>query len=435
MTDLTGSVSTMGGSEGGQEYNTNQEGKTTPRKMTFDKDARGMGGGGQYPNYWSHKTRSGHSFIMDDSKGNETITIQHRSGSAIQFRPDGGVHYTTHNGKYEVIFGEDRVTVSGAQDITVKGDASFRVYGNHNVTAQKDYNLTVMGDFNVTAKNMNQSIRGNWDVETKNINHRAEGSGTYNYLGAASITTKGNLTTIARKGSRYDGAGKDHHTQVEKNKTKKVKGEQTHQVGKTSNFTVAAFGDYGPQQMHGPLGAGGAGGSGQGYTEVIKNDGTVKKTGKDHSQKWQGNTEKHVTGNVKEKITGKKQTQATGGIEAESMANYVIKAASNLQGTAGAALDMRAPSGQASFAGASTVVNALSGALGIAGSAGVSLDSLGSLLNLNGGIAQIVSALGLQLSFDFGDIVNNIQMPDISGIAADQPTEEPDLTSEIDGWQ
>ena len=86
-------------------YDDNSAG-STPRQFNVDQDARSQKGGGEYPNYWSHKTRSGHSFIMDDSPGNETVTLQHRSGTAIQMRPDGGMTMTTHNGKYEVVFGD-----------------------------------------------------------------------------------------------------------------------------------------------------------------------------------------------------------------------------------------------------------------------------------------------------------------------------------------
>jgi hypothetical protein len=430
MTDVTGSVSTMGGSGGG-DSNPNQDGKGTPRSFDVAKDARNCQESGQYPNYWSHKTRSGHNFIMDDSEGCETVTIQHRSGTAIQMREDGGLLMTTHNGKYEVVFGENRVTISGAHDITVKGDTSMRVYGNNNMTVHGDHNMTIMGDHNITAKNINYSVRGNIDTEAKNINTRVEGSGTYNYLGALSTVSKGNMTTMSTAGNRYDGAGKDHHTKAKSNKTTQVGKKETHTVGQEHQFKVE-FNTAGA--AHGKLGAGTGGSSSQGYQQTINNSGVKINNSKDLKHKVDGDTEHQHGGNVKEKITGKKQTQATGGIEAESMSNYVIKAASNLQGTAGAALDMRAPSGQASFAGASTVVNALSGALGIAGAAGVNLDSLGSLLNLNGGIASIVSALGIQLSFDFGDITSNIQLPDITGAQADQPQEEPDLSSEINSW-
>ena len=108
----------------------NPQRKRSPKKYKVRKDSRSESKAGQYPNYMSYKSRSGHSLIFDDTAGQETVTLQHRSGTAVQMNPDGGLTMTTHNGKYEVVFGEDRLTISGAQDITVKGDASLRVYGD-----------------------------------------------------------------------------------------------------------------------------------------------------------------------------------------------------------------------------------------------------------------------------------------------------------------
>ena len=182
-----------------KNINPNQQRKKTPRKYKVAKDNRSEQDAGKYPYYFSWKSRSGHTFQMDDSKGQETVTIQHRSGSAIQMRSDGSVHFTTHNGKYEVVLGEERVTISGASDITVKGDTSLRCYGDYNVTVHKDYNLTVMGNMNVTSKNLNRSIRGTMDTEAKAVNKRVEGSITYNSQGAQTYLSKGD-TSIASTG-------------------------------------------------------------------------------------------------------------------------------------------------------------------------------------------------------------------------------------------
>ena len=63
---------------------------------------------GKYPDYFSWKTRSGHSFQLDDTMGQETVTLQHRSGTAIQMASDGTLTITAHNGRYDIVFGEDR---------------------------------------------------------------------------------------------------------------------------------------------------------------------------------------------------------------------------------------------------------------------------------------------------------------------------------------
>ena len=91
----------------------------TPPKWDETEDARKLPGAGKYPNYWAHKTRSGHVLMLDDSKGAESVTIQHRGGSMIQIMPDGKVHVRAQNGQHTVVFGENRMYVTGAQDITM----------------------------------------------------------------------------------------------------------------------------------------------------------------------------------------------------------------------------------------------------------------------------------------------------------------------------
>lgn len=424
---FTGSVTTAGGSGGGDTFNDNSEGKTTPRKFNVDQDARGMQSGGQYPNYWSHKTRSGHSFIMDDSEGNETVTLQHRSGTAIQMRPDGGMLLTTHNGKYEVVLGEERVTISGASDITVKGDTSLRCYGDYNVTVHKDYNLTVLGNMNVTSKNLNRHIRGTMDTEAKTVNKRVEGSLTYNSQGAQTYLADGD-TSIASTGKgkvQVVAASGDLGVQALGSGANMVITSANKMYQKSTNDYNGIFGSIGdPTPIH--------------QISVSSNGVKVKTQQTDYNHEVdQGNKTTKVTGNYNVQSTGgniSHQTQG-GSIQQQASQNIIHSAQSSYQATAGSNMDLRAPSGSATFAGASTVINALSGALGIAGSGGISLDSLGSMLNLNGGIASIASALGLSLNFNFGQSADATQPPQLQGTQANQPQQEPDATSEIDSWQ
>jgi len=422
---FTGSVTTAGGSGGGDQYNDNSEGKTTPRKFNVDKDARAMQNGGTYPNYWSHKTRSGHNFIMDDSEGNETVTLQHRSGSAIQMRPDGGVLLTTHNGKYEVVLGEERVTISGAKDITVKGDASMRVYGNNNVTVHKDYNLTVLGNYNITAKNMNRSIRGTMDTEAKTVNKRVEGSITYNALGSQTYTSSADTSIASTKGKVQMAAAKDfglHALGSSSNFVMSSKGKmyQTSSKDYNATFYTSDPSSSGSQQTT--------------YSINVQNQKVSKKiNGKKHEKvsldvnnDYQGNHTTQIAENKSVKV-GQTSSHTAG-------QNIVQSAQQSFQATAQSNMDLRAPSGTATFAGGTTNINALSGMLGIAGSVGVSLDSLGSMLNLNGGIAQIAQSLGLSSIFNLlsGDEAES--PPQLQGKNAEQPQAEQDASGEIDSW-
>jgi hypothetical protein len=433
MSDVTGSVSTMGGSSGGQ-FNDNSEGKTTPRSFNVDKDARSMDGGGDYPNYWSHKTRSGHSFIMDDSQGNETVTIQHRSGSAIQMRPDGGMLLTTHNGKYEVVLGEERVTISGASDITVKGDTSLRCYGDYNVTVHKDYNLTVLGNMNVTSKNLNRSIRGTIDTEAKTENKRVEGSSTLNAQGAVSMVSKADMS-LATEGKFQAASLKDFGL---------------HHLGSGSMVMASAGKMYqkSDSDFNGRYGASSGLGASYGLSSPSSSTPTyqISVTSSGVKRKTEGNHNHEVTnGDKTTKVSGNHNVLSTGGniaaqtqggsIQYQSSQDILHKAASNISALAGAAMNMQAPSGTATFAGMTTNVNAMSGALNLVGAAaGINLDALGGLLNMQGGLGSLVSQLGLQLNFDFGESGDATEPPQLEGTQANQPTQEPDASGEIDAW-
>jgi hypothetical protein len=202
-------------------------------------DVRGRENSGDYPNYWSHKTRSGHSFIMDDSDGNESVTLQHRSGAAVQMLPNGAMHLVSHNGQYNVVFGENRMTISGAQDITVKGDASLRVYGDYNLTVHGDMNTTVTGDYNMTAKNRNQLIRGNMDTVAKNKTEKLSGNKVTTVHGSRADVTNGTVSDISHADTYHQGGATgmnaavkegDHNTNIEKGNTTHANDDGTYDL-------------------------------------------------------------------------------------------------------------------------------------------------------------------------------------------------------------
>jgi len=183
-----------------------QDGKQTGPSMDTVKDwngpddARNLQGAGDYPNYWSHKTRSGHVFMLDDSKGSEHVTLQHRSGSMVQFMPDGAVQFIAHKGKYTFTFGEDRVEITGASDVRVKGAASLRVEKNYELTVLGDMNLNVTGKLRTTAQKLEQLIAGDIETEAKNrtekiVNNINQTAGSAQY-----IATKEGAITVAAFG-------------------------------------------------------------------------------------------------------------------------------------------------------------------------------------------------------------------------------------------
>jgi hypothetical protein len=163
----------------------------TPPTWDGPEDARKLPGAGKYPNFYVHKTRSGHTLIMDDSKGAEHVTLQHRGGSMVQLQPDGKLYISAQNGQYNITFGENRMKITGAYDISVDGAASLKIAKDYNVTVDGDINMTAAKNFNLTAQNFNQTIRGNIDVAAKNLTEKLEGSLMSQAKGSMTLASQG----------------------------------------------------------------------------------------------------------------------------------------------------------------------------------------------------------------------------------------------------
>lgn len=442
---MAGKGSNRGGSD---------ERKTTPKKwdQPHKSDARKGEEAGKYPNYWSHKTRSGHTFSMDDSKGHETITLQHRSGTAIQMDPDGGLHITAHNSKYEITFGEHRMTISGAQDITVKGDASMRVYGNLNTTVHKDYNLTVNGDFNITAKNFNRHIRGNMDTMAKNETKKFEGSSGVTAHGGIARVAKGSVTVASHADQAHFAGAKGLNMAVAQdgNMTMVTHGEG-HMYMETKN------GKLDGTFSQGGGGAGGAGGGDGKKVTMMAKDGKFQLKSDEETNVESKNNEitmkaeknvnvKSTSGgikneakqditheseqNVRVKATSDVQVEAQKDIKNQAGSNFNVQAASSSQISAGQNAVMKAGSTASVSGGSEASVHAPT--VHVQGSGITNID--GGMLNLNGGLGSIFSNF---LGFDPTKIMefNPMQTeeaegaPDPQATRADQPQQEPDHES------
>lgn len=193
-------------------------------KWNLPKDSRKSGE--KYPNFNVLKTVSGHIIQYDDSKGSESITIQHRTGSLLQFQSDGSLVFKNEKNKYEVTFGDHKVLISGVYDVTVNGGASLKVEGDYDVTVNGNYKLAVKGNKETLINgNSNTLIKGKKDtaingsetVKVKgNYEHTSEGK-TYvgSHTGLKVESTGDMLQLVAsgelqQKGSRVSLAGETH---------------------------------------------------------------------------------------------------------------------------------------------------------------------------------------------------------------------------------
>lgn len=349
-------------------------------------------GAGENPNYFAWKDRSGNNWGADATKGHESMWFQHRSGTGVELFPDGAMHLTAHNSKYEITFGENRITISGAQDITVKGDASLRVYGDYNVTCHKNFNLAVMGDMNVTSKNMNRQIRGNMDTQAKNVNKKVEGSINYQAHGAAAYVSKDSTTVASQAGSTFLAGASGLHGAVT-------------QEGDMSFFNEK--GDMFHETKDGK--------SDQKYASNGKEVKILHKDGKtDHTADEEittTSTNKGITTTAKQDISTKSQQ---GGIKLKTDSG-------NISTESGGDLEAKA-SGTASIKGSTTHVGGMSGTTHVVGS-DVHVDPGSGNVNLAGGMGQEFNP---QFVFSFltGDQAQGVG--DRRSERASQPQEEPE---------
>ena len=393
-------------------------GKKSPPKWTqpHKSDARKSESTGSYPDYFSWKTRSGHVLQLDDSKGHETVTIQHRGGTSIQMAHDGSLHITAHNGKYEVTFGENRMTISGAQDITVKGDASLRVYGDYNVTCHKDYNLTVLGNFNLAAKNHNRHILGNMDTQVRNENKKLLGSSSKMARGAIAYVAKGSVAMASQSDQGFFGGAAGANIWAKKGDiTSNIEEEGSHYMStKDGSINQVADGQ-------------------NGNISVQSKQGKISHKSKDDYQV------KSETGNMKftadtgdigqEAAAGSVEVKAPAGGIKHSSKNYSVAASQSAEVLTQQKLDLRA-TGDASLTGATTHVT---------GSTNVNIKSAGqanidgpSGLNLNSLLSVVMPALNLQIPFDFGEIVE-AQLGEGQSRGVHAP-DQPAGRDEADNW-
>jgi hypothetical protein len=225
---------------------------TTPPKWSGPEDARAKKGSGKYPYYYTTRTRSGHVFTLDDSEGHESVTLQHRGGSMVQFMPDGAVQFVAQNGQYTFVFGENRVKITGAYDVTVEGAASMRVKGDYNTTVMGNHNMTVNGDMNIAAKNFNAQVRGDMDINAKSFTAKMEGSTEISSHGITSIGGDGGLALISTGSSVGIGASKDvtlkakgGKMMLETGSTLDIKASGLAALSTSGNFTIKSGGTIG----------------------------------------------------------------------------------------------------------------------------------------------------------------------------------------------
>ena len=93
-----------------------------------------------YPYNNVYESESGHALEFDDTKDAERIHLYHRSGSYVEWGPEGDRAERIEKDKFTVVVGNDSVYVKGDVKVYVDGNVNLEVGGD--VTATVEGNLT-----------------------------------------------------------------------------------------------------------------------------------------------------------------------------------------------------------------------------------------------------------------------------------------------------
>ena len=133
-----------------------------------------------YPNNRVLKTESGHLLEVDDTEDGERISITHKSGSWLEFHPDGSLVIGVLGQRYEVSFGNDVLHVKGDRHVVVDSEDkkranSIAVETDDSYTVKSKGDMTLQSDDNVTIKSLVKTLLETVTAEIKaqNINLEA----------------------------------------------------------------------------------------------------------------------------------------------------------------------------------------------------------------------------------------------------------------------
>ena len=95
-----------------------------------------------YPYNNVYESESGHALEFDDTKDAERIHLYHRSGSYIEWGPNGDRSERIQKDKFTVVVGNDSVYVKGDVKMYVDGNFSLEIGGTCDITSGGNMSLT-----------------------------------------------------------------------------------------------------------------------------------------------------------------------------------------------------------------------------------------------------------------------------------------------------
>ena len=166
-----------------------------------------------YPFNHVFESESGHIIEIDDTKDNERLHTQHRTGTSQEISPDGTQVNIIKADHYNIISGKRQAVIEGNADITIGG--RHKIYINKAGQTDNHYDIQVgpnasvniqidKGDMNVVLKDgkLNTNVAGDYNMKIGgNMNLDVRGNKTETVSGSKTSNTTGN---VIHRGARID---------------------------------------------------------------------------------------------------------------------------------------------------------------------------------------------------------------------------------------
>ena len=142
-----------------------------------------------YPYNHVYESESGHLQEFDDTPGVERIHIRHRTGSGIEYHPDGTRTDIIKGDQYTLTTGDNQVYIQGKSDTTING--RHKLYINKDGGLNNHYDIQIGPGANINI----QVDNGDINLHTLNgrLNLNSGGDTNLKVGGSLTIDVAGNL--------------------------------------------------------------------------------------------------------------------------------------------------------------------------------------------------------------------------------------------------
>ena len=166
-----------------------------------------------YPFNHVFESESGHVMEIDDTKDNERLFTQHRTGTSQEIDKDGNQVNIIKGDHYNIVSGKRQAVIEGNADLTIGG--RHKIYINKDGQTNNHYDIQVgpnasvniqidKGDMNVVLKDgkLNTNVAGDYNMKIGgNMNLDVRGNKTETVSGSKTSNTTG---AVIHRGSRID---------------------------------------------------------------------------------------------------------------------------------------------------------------------------------------------------------------------------------------